>query len=703
MFCDVRSHIPSIACLDFVGTTREVIEAHFRHWASPDAAQQGSDARVQGGHGNGGKCYMTQLFTDHAILHTVRDGLGNKYGVKGGSTQFGYVPNAESGSNYAVKDLRAELNAALQSSAMSVDKLPADAQRVFADARGFTLVRGFGPKNYDRKIRVKELLSQLRDHTQMLTTLAYCTVYVFYNGRLQHDGNPLRPSAIEPIAGAESPRIIPVPDELPDPVDGHVYSTTDKGRVPSGKLILRTSDVSMRWKKKSRHTINYVGVTGFIGYKPMQEFSVQSPYRDKLYGECELNALEPFKQNDRGPLANAPLVRALEQFIAEEVERYALEFEERDKKSYTKQERNALSLMNQALDRWKNNFIKTLVTGAFGPGGGPPPHTPLPGGTPSRLELTVSHPRLGIGVAIRPAIRFYDAQGRQVRGTPFRWVTEDPNIAYVDDDLMLVNSFACGSTVIYAETVDTKLESNRVTIEVVKIRSIEITPHEVDISVGGRTQLSATCTLSNGEAVSDVALVWTESNSSVARVSAVGGVYAASPGIAEVIAGDDRATASSPAVVTVTEMPDDSGGKKGTGGNRGRGYPLILVSGEVDVDPDTSTYVNFSSDMPPICQRPEDVDRNIWWINSAAPLARLYLSKDLGYGYDSREWRMYHLERYTEIITQIALKYDPNISAPMTVSEFFLYVADKSGDIQAAIAHDLREFIHTGVIPEGKW
>src|SRR5213593_4046495 len=52
----------SISCLDFSGMSSKVIEESFRIWADPEASQRGGKATaVQGGHGNGGKCYMTQM------------------------------------------------------------------------------------------------------------------------------------------------------------------------------------------------------------------------------------------------------------------------------------------------------------------------------------------------------------------------------------------------------------------------------------------------------------------------------------------------------------------------------------------------------------------------------------------------------------------------------------------------------------------
>jgi Bacterial Ig-like domain (group 2) len=706
--CDKRSlGLPSIACLDFVGTTSEKIEKYFRHWADPEAAAQGTDTTVQGGHGNGGKCYMTQMFTDHAAMHTCRDGRGNKYGVKGGTTQFGYVPSPNKGRDYTVKSLNDELESALLSLAMSKDKLPTAARDALSQASGFTLIRGTGPKYFERKIKVKDLVSQIQDHPQMLATLEFCDVYIVYNGSVVSDAAPLRPSIIDPIAGSAEPRTIDIPTTLVDPATGDSHSTTDAGRLPSGQLVLRTSSTSMRWKKKSRHTINYKATgSGFIGYRSMLEFPITSGYRNQIYGECALDAMEDFKQNDRGPLAEAPLTRAVNNFITEQIELYAEEFEAKDRKDYTKKERNELSRINEALDKWKNRIIDSFVGGAFGSGGGPAGGIRLPAGTPAKIDVLVTHPRLGLGVAIRPSIRFFDAAGRQIRPVPYRWVSEDPNVAMVDDDLMLINSFTPGSTVIYAETTDSSLQSTRVPIEVIRIRSIALEPDEVSVKAGGRTQIRALCAMSSGQAADDVALIWTEGDSSVARVSSNGLVFGVSPGTTEVVAGDDKITCDTTTKITVEEGSGSGSGGTGSGGagsgrGAGSGYPLILVSGDVDQDPDTGDYVHFSPDEPPVMQRPQDTDRNVWWINSVAPLAQMYLSKKADFGYESREWRMYHLERYCDILTQIAAIYDPQLAEQaLTAQEFFLYTSDKLAEIQMAIAGELAAFIHDGTIPE---
>ncbi|MEW6033853.1 MAG: hypothetical protein AB1603_03240 [Chloroflexota bacterium] len=698
IFDDARgSAKPSISCLDFSGMTSAMIEQNFRVWADPEAARRGAKSIVtQGGHGNGGKCYMTQMFEDYALIQTVKKGNGNRYGVVGGSIRFGYIPDRYHGRDFQVVDLQAELNRALGQMGCSIHTLPLAATQAVRLADGFTLVRGVGPKGCGSRIPVRQLVAGLEEHPQMVRTLELCMVFVIVNGELFNRGESLVLPHIRPIEGSEEPRTVSIPPILKAPVSEEPISTTGDSSFPTGTLVLRTSDVSMRWSRKGRHNIIYGARSGYIGYVPISELDVQSPYRDRIYGECNLDALEPFKQNERARLANNPLTRAVERFISEQVQAYAREFEAQDRRRYGQAEKTAISKINEALDRWKNRLLGELMRGLWGPGegGAPPPPPPLPTGKPARLELTLSHRRAGIGVALRPTLKFFDVMGRRIRSAPFRWVSEDNNIAMVDEDLGIINTFAFGETTIYAEVLDGKLFSNKVPLEVVRIYEIHIAPRQIQIAAGSRQKLDAVCRLANGEETSDVYLVWTESNPNVARVSSAGLVFGFGTGETEVVAGDDKCLAKEPSVVKV--LP---GQGRGRGDRPGLGYPMVLVSGDIDPDPDTQQYVHFSREDPPIAQRPQDVDRNIWWINSSAPLARVYLDVGKGYGYQSREWRMYHLERYIDVIVQIAMTYGPTEKESLSTSDWIMQWGSKAAEIQAAAASQLSDFIATGELP----
>jgi hypothetical protein len=552
-----------------------------------------------------------------------------------------------------------------------------------------------GPRGYSGKIPAQHLVDSLQEHPQMTRTLELCRVYVVVRGELLNKGRALSLSEIEPMEGATSPRNIEIPSVLLDPLSGEETSTTKDGSLPRGGLTLLTSKVSMRYGKKGRHNILFKARSGYIGYVPVTELDIQSPYRDRIYGQCLLQSLEAYKQNERARLSNSPLTRAVERFISDQIQKYAQEFEARERKQYAKTEKDAISKINEALDRWKNRFLGELMRGMWGgPGLGPtPPRPHLPAGKPERLELTLTHSKAGIGVSFRPTLRFFDASRQHIRPVPFRWLSEDPNVAMVDEDLSVINTFSGGQTLIYAETLDGLAVSNKVPLEVVRIRNIRISPDKLDVQVGSRQKLEAICRLASGQETSSVYLVWTESNPEVVRVSAAGLVFGFAPGESDITAGDDTCLAKEPAIVTVS-----AGDGSGKGDKHGKGFPLVLISGEIDTDPETHQYVHFSNEDPPVAQRPQDVNRNIWWINSDAPLARMYLNSE-SYGYKSREWRMYHLERYIDVIVQIALTYGPTDRESLSVGEWIIRWGAKATEIQAAAVSDLNNFISTGELP----
>ena len=293
--------------------------------------------------------------------------------------------------------------------------------------------------------------------------------------------------------------------------------------------------------RRYRHNIQLKAQSGFIGIFEMIDL-IQSHYGYRIYGECELDALERYKTNDRIRLADSPLTRALKEWIRQQVERYAQEFETRDRRRYSQDEANALSAMNQALDEWKNQFLEGLLsglTGGLGPGP-PPPPPPLPVGIPVSMNLDLTHQRAGVGVSFKPIIKFFDVSGQRIRPVPYRWISTDTNVAMVDEDLLVINTFSFGTTTLYAETLDRSLRSNESTLEVVHVHDILIQPEEVEVRVGGRQQLNAICQIADGTTSRDVYLVWTEDNPSILRVSAAGMVFGHEPGQTTVTAGDDH-------------------------------------------------------------------------------------------------------------------------------------------------------------------
>ena len=94
-------------------------------------------------------------------------------------------------------------------------------------------------------------------------------------------------------------------------------------------------------------------------------------------------------------------------------------------------------------------------------------------------------------------------------------------------------------------------------------------------------------------------------------------------------------------------------------------------------------------------QRAQDVERNIWWINLASPFANLYF-KDSRYGVNSEAWRMYHVERFIDIIIQIALTNGPDSDSSIGINEWGYRAAEIEAEIRKKAIESLVPFLQTG-------
>lgn len=682
----------SIACMDFGGMDVADIEDKFRRWADPAAA--GDAVGVQGGHGNGGKCYMTQLFETYSLLHTLKDGHGNRYGFRGGNPNPGYFPSVDQGRNYPVADAEVEIFEALKPFGVRLADLPEPARAAWHARHAFTLVVGVGAKNLRKgRIPAPAWADNLAGHQQMVMALTRCQVFAFHNGALLASANPLRLPEIEPIPGAEAPRTIAIPTELVDPrSDQSVPTGASTG---SSRLELRTSAKSMRHSKKgqARHTIAGWTLDGkSTGFWEMNEIS-SAPFAGQIYGDVHLEALADYRQNDRRHHSPAPLTSALQHWMSLQVQAYSDEFAEQERLHATQEQKDELSRLNRELNSWKDAFLKQeyggLGQGAEGQTGSDRDRRPLPRGKVTQVVLRLTHQMAGVGVALRPDVQFLDAAGNRVRSIPHEWETSDGSVIAYDQALNLLVTGKPGRSQVSVVCKDSGVRSTALDVEVLELVQIDLAPSEITLPAGSRNMIYPLVTTADGRVVEGVYLTWTEGNSAVASVGSGGAVYGLTPGVTEVTAGDDRVLAITPAVVTVVEADNDEKG--------GSGFPTILLS-EIDTDPLGEIPPAFPSTDPPVCQRPQDVDANIWWINMAAPLARRYFAREKGGGMGSREWRVYHLERYVEILVKIILTYDFNNGEDLTFETMLRKWDEGSTQMQTRAAETLVTFLDGGEI-----
>ena len=695
--------LPYIALLDHGGMSVQDVEDRFADWGNPEAhvAETDTDEVVEGGHGNGGKCYMTQMFEHQSYLHTVKAGpTGSRccrYGFIGDDPQPVYFPDKAGGRGVPVSSAKDELVRALGELGVKLAALPQDVLTAIAARDGFTLLVGVKPKNFTGKDAWRKLVEEaLVDHPQMALTMQTNRIFVVNNGRAVTDLSPVRSAEIPPHEFTPEPRIIVMPDDLVDPVSGEQCTMNPPG-APKGKLIIKTSAVSMKWKKKGLHHIRYTAHGRPVAFLAMSDVS-RSVWVDRMYGECHLDQLTNYETNERRHLADAPLTRALEKWIKDQIAEYENEFKKRQRIEATQEQQNKLQKLNDLLDKWKNKFLddSDFHSGNIpgeGTGKPRPKPRPLPATAPISVEVKCAYEKAGVGVWLRPQAEFHDASGARVASPAYLWHSSDWAVATVDQKEGIV-THTPGVVDLWIETTDKKLRSTPIRIEVIDTVRAVIEPQSLEVTAGRFHQLGVRVHDRAGVEHTDVFMTWVQDDSSVVSVTASGKVIGRKPGATTIYAMDDQCVDAAGAChVTVVAA------EAGPGDASGKGYPRILMS-EIDPDPlhpDNAPYQLSAEDGPVHQPTPQHVQHNIWFINLQCPLAKLLFEH---YGPDSTQWRSYHLERYIEALAKIRLHKAYQLEEHLSFDEVERSWREIASEVQTRALEDLRPLLEGGDLPD---
>ena len=684
--------------LDHVGMSVEDIETRFSDWGNPEAylGQAAADEIVEGGHGNGGKCYMTQMFESHSYVYTVRGPRGSKYGFNGDDPNPGYFPNKQRGRGFPVSKPVDELRRVLNEIGVDFARLPDEVKTASAHRDGFTLVVGVGPRNFEHRDAAEKLTESVIAHPQTLITIQRTRVFVVLNGRPLPRFYPVRLPDIPSHPEAPEPRIVVMPRRLVDPQTGAEVTTSAELSAPQGKLIIKTSEVSMRWKLRTRHCITFFAYKYPIAFLPMEDIG-RTSWVDRMYGECHLDELRKYETNERRDLADSPLTRAVKDWVKDQVLIYELEFRKKERLKASQAQQEALRRQNEFLNKWIQKSLEEEMSAAGagrGKGGRKPTIVrPLPQEVPVSIEVTSPFARAGVGVCLNLRVAFRNVEGKRVAPIPFMWCSSDWAVATVDSDINAVVTHTPGITSVWIETLDKKLRSNAVEIEVVNIKSISIMPLELTLQAGQIHQLEAIVHDRDNREFSDVYLTWLQDDSAVVSVTSMGKVIARRQGTTTIQVGDDNYTDDSCKCV-VTVIPST-----GTGDQGGKNFPRIRLS-EIEPDPlnPDGEPCHLSPEDGPVHQpTPQHVENNIWFINMTCPLAKYYFEK---YGTDSVEWRAYHLERFVEALVKIKLNNLYQENEGISFDEMERQWREQASDVQTRAVDELAPFLQGESISE---
>lgn len=165
--------------------------------------------------------------------------------------------------------------------------------------------------------------------------------------------------------------------------------------------------------------------------------------------------------------------------------------------------------------------------------------------------VTPATSRLVVGASADLGVSVVDAAGQPLAGRDVAWSTSDASVASVDANGR-VTALAPGAAIITA-TSGGRSGSTALTVVVVAVGNVAVTPAGASIVVGQTAQLTPVVTDVNGATLRDRLVVWSSSNESVATVSSSGLVVARAVGSATITATVEGK--STTAAVSVSPVP----------------------------------------------------------------------------------------------------------------------------------------------------
>lgn len=353
---------PTFECIDFGGMTRTDIDKAFKRWGDPQAATAGKQKKMFGGHGNGGKFYMRQMFGKSYFI-TYLNGTLNV---------FGFNENRKYGYAQGHQDMKISAKDALVFAGL-YDILPANLRQKIIDGKcGFTVVRGIDPHKVKRKVRMNQLLQKIMHHPQARQVLTHMNVSCIHND--QWVAEKIEPEKIPPMPGFEEPftDTIPTSVEIIEEGEGTSVSLAN-AKFEAGNIVLKTSAESLgTGRLADLNRIEIIGELGVIASYKMHELPLHHPeFADFIYGECRCPILEDPEddcvKNDRTKLQeDNPKTKALLTWICQEVDALSDMMGEEQAKQAQQQGDKLSSEYNKVLNEWKNKMLNKLLVEIVG-------------------------------------------------------------------------------------------------------------------------------------------------------------------------------------------------------------------------------------------------------------------------------------------------------------------------------------------------
>ncbi|HEX5385193.1 MAG TPA: Ig-like domain-containing protein [Gemmatimonadales bacterium] len=182
------------------------------------------------------------------------------------------------------------------------------------------------------------------------------------------------------------------------------------------------------------------------------------------------------------------------------------------------------------------------------------------------VTVTPNPALVSVGGATQLTATVKDSRGNVLTGRAVTWTTSASGIATVSS-AGLVSGIAAGQATITA-TAAGKSGSTQVTVSIVPVATVTVSPNPSTVQVGSTVQLSTTLKDADGNVLTGRGVTWSSNNSGVATVSATGLVRGIAAGSATITATSEGKSGGSALTVSaaplapvasVTVSPDPAG------------------------------------------------------------------------------------------------------------------------------------------------
>lgn len=370
---------PSLAVIDFGGSELSEINEFFLHWGSTSAASHGKKmtaAALTGGHGNGGKFYMREMWRNGARFLTFKNGRATSLVVQkrtDGNTGYWELKNQPCSWREAMAialDPREALGGADVLLTSMQSQFPQIVSELDAGKRGFTAVVGM------KALQVlssndfvqgghwehQKLVDGIRDAAQARRPIRELHVAVYINGSIAVPKLDPEPIEEDPSWDVKS---LPVPTTV---LKTQTFLPVDDG---AGFLELRKAQMPLTGRLKDRNAILVLDQSGNpVGsYLVLRDLPLRgnSKLLEFIYGELQLTfkGQNELVQNDRDKLVPSDTTTAILDWVADQLWERVKQLEDQHRAEQEKSQLNSANKLNQELNKHLRRFLEELQTQTY--------------------------------------------------------------------------------------------------------------------------------------------------------------------------------------------------------------------------------------------------------------------------------------------------------------------------------------------------